>query len=198
MDWDGLAATYRQVVFLLLFFFLVQMRILKTAYQRVHSAEGLSLLLSVSLHLSHISTPQREKQASVCLHFLSHIQPSSPRLLLLTVLFEQLQQGNVSTAFQAQAYCVAMSQSSTRHSAVLIHRQAPHSMLQRQNINVILVANKNMTIYLNQFHIAFQWISIRKTTMACYGGGRVSTYCFQALYCLFCQMGGFQTIVNSS
>ncbi|XP_044023954.1 dimethyladenosine transferase 1, mitochondrial isoform X2 [Siniperca chuatsi] len=52
-----------------------------------------------------VPKPEREKQATVSLHFLSQIQPSSPHLLLLTVLFEQLQQGNVSTAFQAQALC---------------------------------------------------------------------------------------------
>lgn len=71
----------------------------------VHFAEGLNLFLLISLHLSHISTCREgSRQLFVCV-FCLDIQPSSPHLLLLTVLFEQLQQGNVSTAFQAQAFC---------------------------------------------------------------------------------------------
>lgn len=77
----------------------------KTAHETVHSAEVLNLFLLISLSLSHKSSC-RERGRQLFAHiFLPHIQPSSQHLLLLTVLFEQFQQGNVSTAFQAQAFC---------------------------------------------------------------------------------------------
>lgn len=66
---------------------------------------GLNLFLSISLRSLSNFPPQRATHASVCPHFQSQIQLSSPHLLLLTDLVEQLQQGNVSTAFQAQALC---------------------------------------------------------------------------------------------
>lgn len=96
----------------------------ETAYKTVNPPDS---ILSLSLSLSSRPT---EKAADGCFlaFFLSGIQPSSQHLLLPTVLFEQLQQGNISTAFQAQA-CLWLCLSSTRHSAVVLHRQAPHSML---------------------------------------------------------------------
>lgn len=61
---------------------------------------------SSSLHLS-LKRPPAETEASNCFGCIFRLEssPAATNRLLLTVLFEQLQQGNVSTAFQAQALC---------------------------------------------------------------------------------------------
>lgn len=88
------------VLFFVFFFFCIWMEVSDSPLcPRIKS---LATNFSPSFSYFHL---RRKTQASVCLHFLSQIQPSSPHVLLLTVLFEQLQQGNVSTAFQAQALC---------------------------------------------------------------------------------------------
>lgn len=65
--------------------------------------------------------PAVHEVGSACLRLPPQLLPGSPHVVLLIVHFEHLQQGHVSTAFQAQALCGYVS---TRHSTVLIHRQA--------------------------------------------------------------------------
>ena len=78
---------------------------MKRAYQIVHSAEAVNLFSCQFLSIPLIFPPaERRRQLFVCV-FLPKSSPVAPHLFLLTVLFEQLQQGNVSTAFQAQALC---------------------------------------------------------------------------------------------
>lgn len=88
-----------------------------------HTRRPIRLTLILSL-----SSRPTAKDDCFLASFLSRIQPSGQHLLLPTVLFERLQRGNISTAFQAQAF-LWLCLSSTRHSAVVLHRQAPHSML---------------------------------------------------------------------
>lgn len=78
----------------------------KKANQKVHLIKAVNLVLHVSLRLSHISTCRERRGHLFAFYFV--VVKSSPAALLSSswhVLFEQLQQGNVSTAFQAQAMC---------------------------------------------------------------------------------------------
>lgn len=96
--------------------------------QKVHSAEGLNLFLLISLHLSHTSTcRERGRQLFVCVFCLK----SSPAPRIYSSWPFSLKRNSRLMFLQLfrHRHFVAMSQSSTRHSAVLIHIQAPHSML---------------------------------------------------------------------
>lgn len=154
--------------------------ILRLGRNRVQDGEPTRLSSSLPLSLSSRPT---EKAADDCFlafffsppFFFSSFFP--PRLEfspaanispLPTVLFEHLQQGNISTAFQAQA-CLWLCLSSTRHSAVGLHRQAPHSMLQRQNINIVLVANKNKSICIKSLYHSRRYKYKKNPTMAMKG-----------------------------
>lgn len=124
-EWvDGLgwvAATHRQHVW-------VWQEIWKQRYQKVHSAEGLNRSLLISLHLSHMSTcRERGRQLFVCIFCLT----SSPAAHIYSSWQSSLSSNSRAMFLQLfrHRHFVAMSQSSTRHSAVLIHIQAPHSML---------------------------------------------------------------------
>ena len=78
----------------------------KTASQKILRWRIKSLPIHfLSISLSQTSTCRDHgKQLFVCIFRLKS-GPAATNRLLLTVLFEQLQQGNVSTAFQAQALC---------------------------------------------------------------------------------------------
>lgn len=88
-----------------------------STYQVVHSVCPPKPFLSVFL----IFPPAESEVGIVFLCLPPQLQPSCPHVILLTVRFEHVQQGNVSTAFQAQALCGYVS---TRHSTVLNHHQA--------------------------------------------------------------------------
>lgn len=127
----------------------------ETVYKTANPPDSLHLSLSLSFKSSHRESGGR---LFSCLFFLPpllllprlELSPAANISPLPTVLFEHLQQGNISTAFQAQA-CLWLCLS-TRRSAVGLHRQAPHSMLQRQNINTVLVANKNKSICIKSLY----------------------------------------------
>lgn len=143
----------------------------ETAYKTAHPPHSIHLSLSLS------SRPT-EKAADDCfpLSFfffrLKGIEPSSQHLLLPSVLFEQLQQGNMSTASQAraclgclffyQAFCC--SPTHTQHA------------LEAKNTNIGLVANKNKSICIkSSYHSSrskykkklLQWLAMEMFSIFC-------------------------------
>lgn len=121
------------------------------AYQMVPAGAGMKLSINLP-SISLIFLPA-ERKAGICLSAFAapalqptSIAPDSPRFNTYSrLMFLQL--------FRHR-HCVAMSPSSTWHSSVLIHRQASHSMLQRQNIYT-LAAKENMVIYFSHFSVAY-------------------------------------------
>lgn len=115
------AATYRQDVFCL-----------EWKYENSISDSPLcwrteSLLINFSPSLSNFHLQRESRDVFVCIFS----QKSSPAAHIYFSWQSSLNSYSRVMFLQLfrHRHCVAMSQSPTRHSAALIHRQAPHSML---------------------------------------------------------------------